>query len=66
MKKKIFKHSIIAIAILIITIIACIILNKKDITFSSILGQTKGMLNGTQTYENRDTYLNHQNYNNYY
>ena len=50
MKKKIFKHSIIAIAILIITIIACIILNKKDITFSRIFGQTKGVLNGTQTY----------------
>ena len=50
MKKKIFKYSIIAIAILIITIIACIILNKKDITFSRIFGQTKGVLNGTQTY----------------
>ena len=49
MKKKIFKYSIIAMLILIITIIACIILNKKDITFSSIFGQTKGMLEGTQT-----------------
>ena len=49
MKKKIFKYSIIAIVILIVAIITCVILNKKDITFSSIFGQTKGMLDGTQT-----------------
>ena len=49
MKKKIFKYSIIAMLILIITIVTCVILNKKDITFSSIFGQTKGMLEGTQT-----------------
>lgn len=49
MKKKILKSSIVAIVILIIAIVAGIVINKKDITLSSVFGRTQTALDGSET-----------------
>lgn len=58
MKKKIFKYSIIGIIllILIVTSIIGLLLNKKGISSSSILGKTETMLNGSETTEGGENY----------
>ena len=52
--KKIFKYIIVAILVFIITVFVGLLLNKKEITISSIFNQTKKMLDGTEVVSDED------------